>query len=94
MEVIARHHLLEGRIGVGPIVRSWKFPNPTLRLEYRTDSNGDEHYSLFVESQGNKRPLTSSMNNVMKPLAIGRWLADQLGSELELAPEIEKELAA
>ena len=89
-----KYHHLTVRTGLGPAMHVRELIDPTLHLEYRVDSDGDEHYTLVARSESNKRTIASSMNEIRSPLLVGRWLANKISTDLEIAPEIKPSLVA
>jgi hypothetical protein len=69
--------------------RRWEFRAAYLDVEMRTDSDGDEHYDLFVRDQaGNKRRLRHAMNDPEQIVAFAKFLEKQTGWRLEIAKGI------
>jgi hypothetical protein len=72
--------------------REWRFAYepPVLTLEQSVDSDGDEHYRLFVlGAERHRRRLASSLNHARDPLHLGRWIASRTGASLHVPPGLE-----
>jgi hypothetical protein len=80
---------LQVRRHFGP--RSWTqaFDPPHLRIERSTDSDGDEHFTLVVRSGRQRHHLAQSVDQAGPVIYLGRWIAEQTGTHLDLAPDVE-----
>ena len=60
------------------------FGPPRLKVEVRTDSDGDEWFELVAGPGSPRHVLVSTMNASVEPIAVGKWMANRLGITLEL----------
>lgn len=80
--VLKRDYFAEHLVFPG-IHRKWECSGGTLELESRTDSDGDEHFTLFVTGgNGRKKRLYASMHEPDEPLLLGRFIEKHTGWRL------------
>jgi hypothetical protein len=65
----------------------WEYAPPVLTIEQSVDSDGDEHFRLFVLGpERRRRRLASAIGHARDPLHLGRWLAFRAGAGLHVPP--------
>ena len=70
------------------------FSPVSLALEHSTDSDGDDVYRLAMIGPSARKSVAQSLHQPDEPLEIGRWMAQKLGCELRLPPELKSRVDA
>jgi hypothetical protein len=70
------------------------FAPVSLALEHSTDGDGDDLYRLVMVGPSARKNVAQSLYQPDEPLEIGRWMAQKLGCELRLPPELKARVDA
>jgi len=84
-----RSGVLEHGVRFGWREWAWRFDEPELAIERRTDRDGDEHFRLVVRDAAGDYTLLCTMNDSRPPILLGRWLADRIGVPFEETAELQ-----
>jgi len=66
----------------------------SLALERSTDSDGDDLYRLVMIGPSARKCVAQTPDQPDEPLEIGRWMAQKLGCDLRLPPELKARVHA
>ncbi len=67
------------------------FPSGSLIIEFSSDSDNDEWFTLVAKSGSKKKTVTKAMNGAREVVAVGRFLAARSGLPIEIPKEALEE---